>query len=259
MSISAQGMFFLLMILFVVILFIVCGKKGFRSLVSLGITIATLSVVVIPLIIQNYDPVTIILIASVPITFLVIYSTEGFNVLSHLSIFLTLVNFLVLSILIELAITLPHFTGIVSDEASTIGGQLGINLPKLLIASIMLSTLGALIEMIVTQVGTVIELIEANPHNHRNQIYKQAYNIGVIHLGSIINTLFLIYAGVLLPTLIVFSGSQNYLYSTLNYEPVSSEIMRMILGTIGVIVAMPTSTFFAVQWLKSRSLDKDIA
>ena len=211
----------LLLILFIVLLFAVCGKKGFRSLLSLGMTVAILTATVIPLIIKGYDPVLVTFIASIPVTILIIYFTEGFNILSHLSIILTVINFLFISILINFSVSLSKFTGITSDIAATIGSQLGINLPKLLIAAIMLGTLGALIEMVVTQVGTVIELNKSNPNVDKKQIYKQSYNVGIIHLGSIINTLFLIYAGILLPTLIIFSGTQNYLYEIINYEPIS--------------------------------------
>jgi uncharacterized membrane protein len=253
MFLNPESMFFLLVTVLVAALFVVCGKKGFRSLLSLGCSIAVLTLMVIHLIIYKYNPILITLVASIPITFLVIYLTEGFNRLSHVSIFLTLGTFFVISIVVDVCIKAAGFSGIVSDESMTVGGQMGINLPELLIASIMLSTLGALIEMIVTQVGTVAELIDANPDANERHIYRQSYNVGIIHLGSIINTLFLIYAGVLLPTLIVFSGSQDYLSNILNYEPASSEIFRVLMGTIGLIIAMPVSTYFAVHWLKRRS------
>jgi uncharacterized membrane protein len=253
MHLSPVSVFFLLAILLVIALFVVCGKKGFRSLLSLVFSVAVLTLIVIHLIIFKYDPVLVTLLASIPITLLVIYLTEGFNRISHLSVFLTLANFFVISILIGIAISAAGLSGIVSDESITVGGQMGIDLPELLIASIMLSTLGALIELIVTQVGTVSELIDASPDADRKQIYDQSYTVGIIHLGSIINTLFLIYAGVLLPTLIVFSGSQMYLFNILNYEPASSEIFRVLLGTIGLIVAMPVSTYVAARWLKRKS------
>ncbi len=255
MFLNTELIIFLLLFLFIVLLFAVCGKKGFRSLLSLGITIAILIAVVVPLIVNGYDPVLVIFIASIPIAFLIIYLTEGFNALSHLSFILTVINFFIISLLIYVSISLSNFKGFISEMSVTVGGQLGINLPKLFIAAIMIGTLGALIEMVVTQVGTVMEFIKANPNAGKKQIYKQSYSVGAIHLGSIINTLFLIYAGVLLPTLIVFSGSENYVSSILNYEPISSEIIRMIVGTIGLIIAMPTSTFLSVTWLK-RNIKK---
>ena len=251
---NPDAMFWLLSLTLLIGLFFVSGVKGFRAFASFGISIVILSVVVIPFILQNYDPALVVIGAALPITAFVIYLTEGFNTLSHLSITLTIVNFLAISAVSWFAINTAHFTGIISDEAAMVGGTLGVDLPHLLIASIMLSSLGALIEMIVTQVGTVTELVRANGHAGMDQIYRQAYTVGVIHLNSIINTLFLIYAGVLLPTVIVFSGSHNYLYGMLSYEPVSSEIMRMLVGTIGLIIAMPTTTRFAAYWLTKHPI-----
>lgn len=249
---TPASIFYILVAVLIIGLFVVCGRKAFRSLLSLGLSIALLTLVVIHLIIDKYDPVLVTLLAAVPITLLVIYLTEGFNRISHLSIVLTLATFFAVTILTDVSISAAGFSGIVSDESITVGGQMGINLPELLSASILLSTLGALIEMIVTQVGTVAELTKANPGADRKQIYRQSYNVGIIHLGSIINTLFLIYAGVLLPTLIVFSGSQQYLFNILSYEPASSELFRVVIGTIGLVIAMPVSTFFAVHVLKQK-------
>ena len=246
-----------LLILFIFLLFFVCGKKGLRSLLSMGITVAILLTTVIPFIIQKFDPVLIVFLAAIPIAFLIIYFTEGFNALSHLSFFLTVIIFFLISILINFSVSFSKLTGNISDTASTVGSQMGIDLPKLLIAAIMLGTLGVLAEMIVTQVGTVMEFCNANPNADKKQIYMQSYNVGVIHLGSIINTLFLIYAGVLLPTLIIFAGSRNYFYDIINYEPISSEIIRMIIGTIGLIIAMPMSTFLTVQWIKRKQKTAD--
>jgi uncharacterized membrane protein len=248
----AELIIFGLLFLALILLFIVCGRKGLRSLFSLGVTIVILTFAVIPLIIKGYDPVLVSFVAAIPITILIIYITEGFNTLSHLSIVLSIVNFFVITLLVNFAVLVAHFTGIVSDVSGVVGGEMGINLPKLLIAGIMFGTLGVLIEMVVTQVATVSEFTKANPTSDKKQIYKQAYGVGVTHLSSIINTLFLIYAGILLPLLIVFASDKNFIHDALNYEPLSNEIVRTLIGTIGLIIAMPTSTALATWWLKRK-------
>ncbi|HEY5220942.1 MAG TPA: YibE/F family protein [Candidatus Paceibacterota bacterium] len=241
-----------LSVLAIALLFGVGGKKGFKSLISLALTIIILMSVIIPLIANGYDPAWVTFIAAIPITVLIIYLTEGFTVLSNISIVAILFNFSLVSLLAYFSISFAGFTGVISDAASVVGGEVGINLQSLLIAGIMLGTLGAIIEMVVTQVATVIEFIEASPHADKKYIYKQSYNVGVAHLGSIINTLFLIYAGILLPLLIVSIGSPNPLSEIIGYEPLSSEIVRTLAGTIGLIIAMPTSTFLAIFWLKRK-------
>jgi uncharacterized membrane protein len=197
---------FVLLVLALILLFAVCGQKGSRSLLSLGLTIIVLLLVVIPLIMRGYDPVLVTFLAAWPITALVVYFTEGWSVLSHLSIIGIIINFLLVALLADLAVVWGHFNGIISEAASLVGGEIGLNLPALLTAGIMLGTLGAIIEMVVTQVATVEQFIQANPAADRPTVYQQAYRVGVTHLGSIINTLFLIYAGILLPLLIMFAG-----------------------------------------------------
>ncbi len=247
-------MIFLLTLVFVVLLFAVCGRKGFRSFLSLAVTVLALVWVVTPLIVHGYNPVVVTLVLALPILLLIVYLTEGFTTVSHVSVVAVALNFLLTSTLTYFAVSASHLTGIISDDASFLG-LTGINLQQLLIAGIMLGTLGILTEMVVTQVATVAEFVEASPNASRAQIYRQSYNVGIAHLGSIINTLFLVYAGVSFPLLIIYAGSSASLYSALNYEPLASEVIRTLCGTIGLIVAMPTSTLLATWWIKREKSD----
>jgi uncharacterized membrane protein len=241
---------FLLLFISIISLLAVSGKKGLLSILSLAITILALIWIVIPLVDAGYNPALVTFISALPILSLMIYCNEGFSKLSHISIIATIFSFLIVSVLIEISVSLAHFTGIVSDLSATVGGQMGIDLPGILTAGIMIGSLGALIEMITTQVATVIELKQANPQFDDKQIYQQSYKVGVVHLSSIISTLFLIYAGASLPLLIIFATPDKSLTNILGYEPLSSEVVRILTGTIGVILALPISTIFAVWWLK---------
>lgn len=244
---------FLLSIIFVALLFIVCGKKAFRSLGSLFFTVIILIFFVTPLIVHGYDPELAVFVVGLPILICIVYLTEGFTLLSHLSIIAIVLNFLLISALIHFSVVLAHLSGLISSDASFLG-LTGVNLQQLLIAGIMLGTLGILTEMVVTQVATVIEFANADQKADEKEIYKRSYAVGIAHLGSIINTLFLVYAGVSFPLIIIYAGSGSSLYNALNYEPLASEIIRMLSGTIGLIIAMPSSTALAIWWLKKRKI-----
>ncbi len=243
---------FLLSIIFLILLFIVCGKKGLRLVFSLALTIVAIIWIITPLIVHNYNPELVIFFSGLIIMLCIVYLTEGFSVLSHISVIAVALNFLIVCVLSYFSVSLAGLTGLVSTDASFLG-LTGINLQELLIAGIMLGTLGILTEMVVTQIATVLEFIKSNPAAESKQIYNQSYKVGIAHLGSIINTLFLVYAGVSFPLIIIYAGSSASLYNTLNYEPLVSEIIRMLVGTIGLIIAMPTSTTLAVWWLKGRT------
>ena len=181
-----------------------------------------------------------------------IYFAEGFTLLSNISIIVTIFTFAITALLSYFSVYFSHFTGIVSDTAAIVGSQSGIDLQKLLSAGIMLSALGAIIEMVITQVATVIRFISLNSELDGKQIYKQSNSVGVAHLGAIISTLFLIYAGVSLPLLIIFSGPGISAVNVLGYEPLSTEIVRMLIGMIGLVIAMPISTGLAIWWIKRK-------
>ncbi len=239
------------------LLFIVCGKKAWRYGISLALAVVVIVGFILPLILQGFDPLLVTLVASIPIIVLMIYCAEGFTLLSHLSIIVTVLSFSVTVLLIYVSVSLAHFTGIVSDTAAIVGGERGINLQKLLSAGIMLSTLGAIIEMAITQVSTVLRFFSLNPSADTKQVYQQANEVGVAHLGAIISTLFLLYAGVSLPLLIIFSASGSFtLASMAGYEPFSSEIIRMLTGMIGLVIAMPISGYTAIWWLKRQNITK---
>ncbi len=244
-----------LAILFVVLLFLVCRKKGFRSLISLGLTVVIILKVFIPLLLKGYDPTIMTIILALPILLLVIYCTEGFNNFSHVAIAATIISFVLTSFLTWISIVVAGLSGLTSEEAAYAGGSV-VNLQGLLIAGIIIGTLGALIEMVITQVATVTELINTEVNLSKKQIFKQAYAIGVAHLNSMINTLFLIYAGVSLPILIILFGNNYTWNKVLNFEIVTSEIIRILTSTIGLIISMPIATALAVWWLGKSGTGK---
>lgn len=251
-SLQTSATILALSLLFIILLFKVCGKKSIRYLISLISAVIVIAVLILPLISHGYDPILVILIASIPIVILMIYFAEGFTLLSNISIVVTIFAFAITALLTYLTVYFAHFSGIVSDTASIVGGEQGIDLQRLLSAGIMLSALGAIIEMVVTQVATVLRFESLSPDMDPKQIYRQSNEVGIAHLGAIISTLFLLYAGVSLPLLIIFAGPGASISSLFSYEPFSSEIVRMLTGMIGLVIAMPVSTGLAIWWVKKK-------
>jgi uncharacterized membrane protein len=238
----------LLSAVMLLLLFAVCGTKGFRSVVSFALTIVILLLAVIPLIAKGYNPVWVVAVCAVPLVVLIVYLTEGFGAIAHISIVAIVGNFILSSALAYWAVRLAGLSGLISDESSSVGAT-GIHLPALLTAGIMLGMLGVLTEMVVTQVATAMEFHDANPESSTKHLFSQTYNVGIAHLGSIINTLFLVYAGISLPLLILFAVGGSSVAGALNYEPLATEIIRTLIGTIGLIISMPTATALAAWWI----------
>jgi uncharacterized membrane protein len=242
---------------FIFSLLIVGGWKGLRSLLSLVASFFVIIKYIIPMVLKGQDPIITTVIGSFIILLFIIYLTEGFRTRSHitvLSIFLSLIITIFLS---WFFVGLTKLTGAFSEEVGSlamIGGQ-AANFKGLLLAGIIIGTLGVLDDVVISQVAAVEQLYDADRTVSRFNLFKNAYNIGVSHISSMTNTLFLAYVGVSLPLLILFLSGQSAFSGwgqAINNEEIATEIVRTLAGSIGLILAVPLSTLIAVFWIKKN-------
>ncbi len=211
-----------------------------------------------PQILNGRDPFLISLLGGLFIMTTIIYLTEGWKKKSHLailSVFLSLTFTLILSIIFT---KLTRLTGLAQEEAVfLIGiGQVEINFRGLLLAGMIIGAIGVLDDIIVGQIESVARIKEANPKLPPKKVFNLAYKIGNTHLGAIINTLFLTYAGAALPLLLLFVLNREVGLSferAINTEAVTTEIVRTLVGSIGVIASMPIATFLAAIGLDQKT------
>jgi uncharacterized membrane protein len=111
-------------------------------------------------------------------------------------------------------------------------------------------------DVALAQITTVEELDKADSSMSRNDLFKSAFRVGVTHISSMTNTLFLAYTGAALPLLILFLSQQSAFSSPLdavNNESIATEIVRTLSGSIGIVLAVPISTLIAVWWKKRET------
>jgi len=243
--------FFVLVLLFV-------GKiKGLRSLLSLFLSFLVIIKFIIPQIITGANPLFITILGSIAILLIIIYITEGFKPKAHLafvSIFISLILTLIIS---QLFVSLAKLTGAASEDVLflfSIDG-LSINLQGLLLAGIIIGALGVLDDVVIAQVSTVKEIASADKGLNSKEVFLKAYKVGISHIASMTNTLFLAYAGVSLPLLILFVSGESAFSSwvqALNTELIATEIIRALAGSIGLILSVPISTYIASRWFCLR-------
>ena len=134
-------------------------------------------------------------------------------------------------------------------------GQGNINVQGLLLAGILIGTLGVLDDVIVSQVSIVEQLKKANPKLSNKQVYIRSLKVGIDHITSMINTLFFAYAGASLPLLILFTQSEviglNF-SQAINNEIIATEIVRTLLGSTGIILSIPIANYLASYFLKKN-------
>lgn len=244
--------------LFALIVVAIGKFKGLRAITVLLLTFLIILKFIIPKILTGSDPLTISIIGSFGILILSVYITEGFRRTSTIAIFSILISLIMTGVLSVWFSAITKLTGFASEEAAYLielsGGDL--NIKGLLLAGIVIGALGVLDDVIISQVALVKELMLSNTKFTKVQIYRQAMRVGVSHLSSMVNTLFLAYAGASLPLLILFCVKQPPFLTfnqVIDNEMVATEIVRTLTGSIGLVLAVPIATFLAVQFIKKTN------
>ncbi len=254
--VRSQSLLWLLLI-FVFLVLLLARAKGIKALISLVMTFWVIMYFVVPQIIAGRDPFWFAIIGSMIIAVAVIYVTEGFSRASHLSVLAIFITLLITAFLSTWFSSLTRLTGLAAEDASFLIGLTAqpINFQGLLLAGIILGTLGVLDDLIISQVATVQEIKNANNHLSQSEVYRSAIKVGVAHLSSMTNTLFLAYAGASLPLLLLFSLKQEPFLTfgqVINHELIATEIVRTLIGSICLVLAMPIATFLAARYLPAK-------
>lgn len=236
----------LLAALFAVAVLVLGRWQGFKALVALGLSFAVLVLFILPAITSGENPLLVAIFGAGLIMFAVLYLTHGLTARTSTAALGTMVSLALIGVLGALWASFAKLTGL-DDETSTLVGLLGtpIDTRGLLLAGIVIGSLGVLDDVTVTQASAVWELRAANPAMGRRALYTSALRIGRDHVASAVNTLVMAYAGAALPLLLYSSISGVGLGAVLGSQVVAQEIVRTLVGSIGLVAAVPITTFLA--------------
>ncbi len=253
-----SGYLYFLFAIFIIIVLAVGRAKGFKALLSLLLSFVVIIEFILPQILNGGDPFLVSLIGGLIILGIIIYLTEGFKLKSHIAVLSVLVSLSITLLLSIIFTTLAKLSGLAQEEAAfLIGiGGVDINFRGLLLAGFIIGAIGVLDDIIVGQVEAVEQIRLANPALSVKKVFTMAYEVGNTHIGAIVNTLFLTYAGAALPLLLLFILNQDSGVTfgrLINTEIVSTEIVRALVGSIGVILSMPIATWLAAVKLKVKN------
>lgn len=251
------GYLFWLTLIFCVTIVLIGKKKGIKSLISLAVSFFIILKFIVPQIMNGASPLTVGVFGALIILAIIIYLTEGWNRKSHISVVSVFFSLLATFLLSWIFTNLTRLTGLAQEEATFLLGANNGNMDfrGLLLTGILIGAVGVLDDVIVGQVESVRQIKKANPNLTNSQVFKSAYEVGNTHLGAIVNTLFLTYAGASLPLLLLFYMNPTGVVSfthVINNEMVATEIVRTLVGSIGVALSMPISTFLATLWIKAK-------
>jgi uncharacterized membrane protein len=228
-------------------LVILTGRwKGLRALVGLGASLAVVTLFVVPAILEGSSPPGVALVGSLAIMLVTFVVTHGFGPKMLAAALGTATALLLTLGLGSLFIGVAHLTGLASDEALYLRASVGeISITGLLLAGMVIGALGVLDDLTVTHASTVLALRRANPALGFGRLFREAIDVGHDHIAATVNTLVLAYAGAALPILLIFSLGSTSFGDAVNSEAVASEIVATLVGSIGLIAAVPLTTALA--------------
>lgn len=243
-----------LAVVFLLLTFLFGGLPGVRGLASLAGSIVLIFWLLLPSILQGFSPI----IAAIGVSSIIIvvgsYITHGFNKTTTAAVLGMLVTVVITGLAAFYVVHLTHLSGYASEENvylnfSTNGS---IDMVGLLFGGIMIGLLGVLYDIAIGQAIAVEELFRAGSHMTRIQVYKRAIRMGREHIGALVNTLAIAYVGAALPLLLLMlSSTDTGIPFILNNELFATEIVRILIGSIGLILAVPITTIISSYLLRS--------
>ena len=240
--------------LFVICVVIFGGKQGMRGLVALALSFVAIAYLLFPAILHGVSPVLMSVgVASVMII-LGSYITHGFNKVTTSAVVGMVATIIVTGILAYISIHGAKLTGFSSEESVYLNMDThgSIDFAGLLLGGIIIGLLGVLYDAAIGQAVAVDELHQVGPHLPRTVIFKRALRIGREHIGALVNILAIAYVGASLPLLLLFYQSGADFSLTINREIFATEIVRAMVGSIGLILAVPLTTLIAVFFLMKK-------
>jgi len=236
-----------LALIFVAVVLLFARLRGALSLLGLGASLALVLVFVVPAILDDKPPLAVAVVGSLAVALITIPLAHGWGPKSLAAVLGTAGSLLLTALLALIFTEATHLTGFSSEEAAflQVSGA-DLSLDGLLLAGMVIGALGVLDDVTVSQASTVMALRRAAPELGFRELFSRALRVGRDHVSATVNTLVLAYVGASLPVLLVFSSADLGLGETLNLELVAKEIVATLVGSIGLIAAVPVTTALAV-------------
>ena len=242
-----------LTLLFILLIIVIGRMKGVKAVVTLTVTLLAIVKVLLPAILNGFNPIPITIGISLFITVFTLFVLAGINTKSISAILGTTGGVLVAGFLAYYVGTHVKLTGMSSEEAVMllyIPQNISFDFRGLLFSGIILGSLGAVMDIGMSISSAIEEIHKANPLLTKGQLFSSGMNVGRDVMGTMTNTLILAYTGSSIPLLLLFMAYETSLIKILNLDVIATEIIRSLTGSIGLVIAIPLTAAISSILLK---------
>ena len=246
-------------LLFAIISFIIGSWTGLRSLMGIMVGMGVIILFIIPQIVNGANPVVTSIIGSAVFLAVSLYLVYGWRGMTHSAAISMMISLILTGCISFFAVKLARLTGFGNENMMFLIQQSEnpIDMRGILLAGIIIGSLGVLDDLVVGQSSAVFQLRKANSELNFQDIFRRAMIVGRDHVAASVNTLVLAYAGESLPMLLLFSITHVNLGMAVNVSFIAEEIVRALAGTIGLFLSIPISTAMACLWVLRKAENKE--
>ena len=235
-----------MVVFFMVLCVAVSGWKGVRSLLSVLLSLLIIIYYIVPQILAGRNPVWVSLIGSIVFLSVTQYLVYGWTLKTHVALAGMFVSVLLTGLMIVFFVNSNHLSGFGDENALFLAQQVGsLSMRNLLIAGMLIGTLGVLDDLVIGQASAVIQIYRANTEMTFRERFASAMELGRDHVGATVNTLVLAYLGTFLSMILLVEVNGGNFLQIMNLSYVAEEIVRSIVGTSGLFLAVPITTVIA--------------
>jgi uncharacterized membrane protein len=244
----------LLAVLFALAVVALSRWRGLAALTGLALSILVLTMFVLPALLEGTSPLAVAVVGASAIMIVTLYLSHGFSAKTSVALIGTLISLSLTGVLGYLFTEIGQFTGLADDQAGTLGFYAEqVDVRGLLLAGLVIGALGVLDDVTVSQSATVLELARAAPDASRPRLFAAGLRVGRDHVAATVNTLVLAYAGASLPLLLLFTVLDTGITDVVTMELVAQEVVRALVGSLGIVAAVPVTTGLAAVAFREGS------
>ncbi|WP_104137218.1 YibE/F family protein [Arthrobacter sp. ZGTC131] len=245
----------LLAVLYALVVVAVARWRGLRALIGLVGAYFVLVSFMLPGLVEGKPPLLLALVGSTVIMIGVLYFAHGFSARTSTALLGTMFGLAITALLAAWATDAANLAGVGSHDAATLVNISGsISISGIILCGLIISGLGVLNDVTITQSSAVWELYELAPATSARKLFTSAMRIGRDHIASTVYTIAFAYAGAALPILIIVMLYDRQLGEALTSAELSEEVIRTLVGSIGLVLAIPVTTLIAVFVVKATGI-----
>ena len=244
-----------LAVLYAVVVIAVARWRGLRALIGLVGAYGVLVSFMLPGLVEGKPPLLLALVGSTVIMIGVLYFAHGFSARTSTALLGTMFGLAITALLAAWATDAANLAGVGSHDSATLANiSDNISISGIILCGLIISGLGVLNDVTITQSSAVWELWELAPETSARQLFTSAMRIGRDHIASTVYTIAFAYAGAALPVLILVMLYERPLGDALTSAELSEEVIRTLVGSVGLVLAIPVTTLIAVLVVKATGI-----